>query len=229
MARMKRSPARLSRADAPQTSAQILDVAERLAQTRGFNGFSYADIAAELGITKASLHYHFPSKGELGQALIGRYSSAFAAALEAIAQGGEPAPAQLEHYVAIYAAVLKRGRICLCGMLAAEYTTLPTGMQDAIRGFFDLNERWLSRVLDAGRKAGTLAFDGQARDAARVITSALEGAMLLARPYGGGARFAVAAEHLLREFAPTPPVAAKPARYATARRSRSASQPRAMR
>jgi TetR/AcrR family transcriptional regulator, transcriptional repressor for nem operon len=221
MANMKQpAPARPSGSVVPRTSAQILDVAERLAQTRGFNGFSYADIAAELGITKASLHYHFPSKAELGQALIDRYSRTFADALEAIEQGGAPAPAQLERYVAIYAEVLKRGRICLCGMLAAEYTTLPVSMQGAIRAFFDLNERWLSRVLGAGRAQGTLAFDGPARDAARIITSALEGAMLLARPFGGGTRFAVAAERLLREFAPVPPV------VAGARRSRPRTQPR---
>jgi TetR/AcrR family transcriptional regulator, transcriptional repressor for nem operon len=229
MARMKPRPARSAGADAPHTPARILDVAERLAQTRGFNGFSYADIAAELGITKASLHYHFPSKSELGRALIDRYTEEFARALDHIERDGTPAPAQLESYVAIYAAVLKRGRICLCGMLAAEYTTLPVSMQGAIRAFFDLNERWLARVLEAGRAQGTLAFDGSVRDAARVMTSALEGAMLLSRPFGGGTRFAVAAERLLREFAPPPPAAATPARLATARRSRSASQPRAMR
>ena len=203
---MNPSPARQSAPETPpQTSTHILDVAERLAQTRGFNGFSYADIAAELGITKASLHYHYPTKATLGRALIDRYSTAFAAALARIEQSGAPAPARLERYVAIYAEVMKGGRICLCGMLAAEYTTLPPGMQEAIRGFFDLNEHWLSRVLESGRTDGTLAFDGPARDAARVVTAALEGAMLLARPYGGGARFAAAADRLLREFAPAAP------------------------
>jgi TetR/AcrR family transcriptional repressor of nem operon len=186
----------------PQTSGQILDVAERLAQTRGFNGFSYADIATELGITKASLHYHYPTKADLGRALIDRYSTTFAAALAGIEERGAPRPVQLERYVAIYAEVLKAGRICLCGMLAAEYTTLPAVMQDAIRGFFDVNERWLSRVLESGRKDGSLAFEGTPEDAARAITSALEGAMLLARPYGGAARFKSAAQRVLREFAP---------------------------
>ena len=200
MPRVIASPARQHGPDAPQTSGQILDVAERLAQTRGFNGFSYADIAAELGITKASLHYHYPSKSDLGRALIDRYSQAFAAALARIEESGAP-PAQLERYVAIYADVLKAGRICLCGMLAAEYTTLPEGMQSAIRGFFDLNERWLSRILAAGRRDGTLVFEGSEDEAARAITSALEGAMLLARPYGGAARFMSAAERVLREFA----------------------------
>jgi TetR/AcrR family transcriptional regulator, transcriptional repressor for nem operon len=87
-------------------------------------------------------------------------------------------------------------------MLAAEYTTLPPLMQAAIRGFFDVNEGWLSRVLASGRRDGTLAFDGSPEDAARAITSALEGAMLLARPYGGVERFKAAAQRVLREFAP---------------------------
>src|SRR5271168_5491364 len=74
-----------SRTAAPTPAATaILDVAERLAQTRGYNGFSYADIAAELGVTKASLHYHFPSKAELGRALIVRYHGLFGAALDSI-------------------------------------------------------------------------------------------------------------------------------------------------
>jgi TetR/AcrR family transcriptional regulator, transcriptional repressor for nem operon len=207
------SQARSQPAAAPSgTAGQILDVAERLAQTRGFNGFSYADVAAELRVTKASLHYHFPSKADLGRSLIERYAVAFAAALDGIEDSQLPAFDQLQRYVSIYGDVLKAGRICLCGMLAAEYTTLPPAMQDAIRGFFDLNERWLGRLLNRGRGDGTLTFDGTAADAARAITSALEGAMLLARPYGGAARFESAADRVLREYA----AAAQPARRVTA-------------
>lgn len=207
------------------TAAQILDVAERLAQTRGFNGFSYADIAAELGITKASLHYHYASKADLGRALIDRYTASFGQALAAIAASGDAAPLQLERYAAIYAQVLEAGRICLCGMLAAEYTTLPAPMQDAIRAFFDANEQWLSAVLDAGRETGSLSFDGEPRDAARSLTAGLEGAMLLTRPYADHARFVEAAARLLRDLV-TPPAGAAsrrtsgPARGATARTSR---------
>ena len=66
------------------TADRMLDLAERLVQTRGFNGFSYADIASALEVTKASLHYHFPTKAELGRRLIERYSDAFTAALAAL-------------------------------------------------------------------------------------------------------------------------------------------------
>src|SRR2546423_13848609 len=88
------------------TATQILDVAERLVQSRGFNGFSYADIAAELEITTASLHYHFPGKGELGRALIGRYASRFSDALDVIDDELPDALAKLVAYGNLYAAVL---------------------------------------------------------------------------------------------------------------------------
>ena len=72
------------RADGVDTATQILDVAERLVQVRGFNGFSYADVAAELKITKAALHYHFAGKAELGEALVARYAARFADTLAGV-------------------------------------------------------------------------------------------------------------------------------------------------
>src|SRR3954454_1089043 len=88
------------------TASRILDVAERLVQIRGFNGFSYADIAAELDITKASLHYHFPGKAELGEALIRRYTVRFTEALDAIDSRDVDALAKLDAYARIYGNVL---------------------------------------------------------------------------------------------------------------------------
>src|SRR3954462_6192034 len=133
--------------DVPDTASRVLDVAERLVQVRGFNGFSYADVASELNVTKASLHYHFPGKAELGEALIARYGARFAQALEDIDSDGGDALAKLQAYAAIYGDVLRDRRMCLCGMLAAEYGTLPTPMREAIVGFFDENEAWLTGVL----------------------------------------------------------------------------------
>ena len=134
------------------TATQILDVAERLAQSRGFNGFSYADVAAELHLTKAALHYHFAGKAEMGEALISRYSDRFAAALEAVDTDAISAPAKLEGYANMYLDVLRDKRMCLCGMLAAEYQTLPQRMRDAVIQFFDANEPDRCRWTVAGRK-----------------------------------------------------------------------------
>src|SRR5512133_1645858 len=183
------------------TASQILDIAERLVQVRGFNGFSYADIASELGISKASLHYHFAGKAELGEALVARYAARFAEALEAIDERGDDAIAKLEAYASIYVEVLRDGRMCLCGMLAAEYDTLPKPMRKAIIGFFDDSEAWLTDVLEQGEEDGSLSLDGRARDGAQTIVSGLEGALLVARPYGDVDRFQAAATRLLASLA----------------------------
>jgi len=182
------------------TSQRILDVAERLVQTRGFNGFSYADIAGALEVTKASLHYHFPTKAELGTRLIARYERAFLAALGEIDRTAGDAPEKLARYAKIYADVLRNNRMCLCGMLAAEYTTLPKPMKDEMRHFFDENERWLVAVLEEGRQSGTLKFSGSSLDVARALVGALEGAMMLARSYGEVARFEAVTGRLLTEL-----------------------------
>jgi TetR/AcrR family transcriptional repressor of nem operon len=185
------------------TRSRILDVAERLVQVRGFNGFSYADVAAELKVTKASLHYHFPGKAELGEALIVRYSERFGDAMAAIDTHTDDAPAKLDAYAGLYADVLRGRRMCLCGMLAAEYETLPAGVRDAVITFLDDSEAWLERVLEEGRRDGSLGFGGSARDTARSIVSGLEGAMLVARPYGEVERFESAATRLLASLAGT--------------------------
>lgn len=196
MGRPRRQPV------AAPTPDLVLDAAERLVQTRGYNGFSYADVSAEVGITKASLHYHFPNKADLGRALIDRYTVAFTRALSSIAEREPRARARLEGYARLYQDVLERGRMCLCGMLAAEHATLPPAMQRAIRGFFDANEAWLAAVLDEGRRAGEALFSGTARDAARLCASTLEGAMLLARSYGEPARLTIAVRRMLDDLQP---------------------------
>jgi TetR/AcrR family transcriptional repressor of nem operon len=179
------------------TPERILDVAERLVQTRGFNGISYADIAVELGITKASLHYHFPSKAALGLNLITRYQETFLRALASIDSSHAGPKKKLREYVRVYETVLEQGRMCLCGMLAAEHATLPPEMRAQLSAFFDTNESWLVGVLESGRKFGVLSFEGPAIAKARMLVGALEGAMLLARSYGEVARFTQVATQLL--------------------------------
>jgi len=182
------------------TARRILDVAERLVQTQGFNGFSYADISAEMGITKASLHYHFATKAALGSALITRYGAEFGRALDEIDRSASDAREKLRRYAGLYAEVLRQHRMCLCGMLAADYTTLPAAMRAGVKEFFDLNESWLARVFEEGRKQGVLRFRGPPLDSARLLLGSLEGAMLVARSYGDPERFTSAAQRLLAEL-----------------------------
>jgi TetR/AcrR family transcriptional repressor of nem operon len=179
------------------TAERVLDIAERLVQSRGFSNFSYADIATELGITKASLHYHYPGKAELGQALITRYAERFIQALDGIDRDVPNADAKLRAYADLYAGVLRNERMCMCGILAAEYQTPPGAMQSEVIRFFDENQKWLATVLKEGKADGTLTYRGRAEDVAQGVLGALEGAMLVARPYGDLARFHAAANQLL--------------------------------
>ena len=188
-----------------ETAERILDSAERLVQNRGYNGFSYADVAAELGVTKASLHYHFPGKAELGQALVERYAARFAEALDEIDARGGDASAKLAAYARIYANVLREKRMCLCGMLAADYDTLPEAMREAVLRFFDDNEAWLTDVFEQGQAERSLRLDGSAAEAAQTLVGGLEGALLIARPYGEVARFEAAATRLLTSLAGAAP------------------------
>ena len=183
------------------TSDRALDVAERLVQIRGFNGVSYADIAEELAITKARLHYHFRTKGELGHALISRYSARFAAALAGIDRDVGRPRAKLDAYVELYSEVLRGDRMCLCGMLAAEYETLPAPMGHAVVTFFRDNEAWLGAVVAHGQTDGSLSPRLSPAEASQMILSGLEGAMLLARTDGGIKRFQSSAARFLDALA----------------------------
>jgi TetR/AcrR family transcriptional repressor of nem operon len=183
-----------------ETADRILDIAERLVQTRGFNGFSYADIAKQLDVTKASLHYHFPAKSDLGRRLIERYERNFLDALGRIDAKTSDPREKLRRYADLYGTVLGDQRMCLCGMLAAEVGTLPDPMRDALLRYFDQNERWLTAVLRQGKREKVLDFSGTAAEAAQGLIGALEGAMMIARSYGDVGRFKTVSDRLLKDL-----------------------------
>lgn len=184
------------------TSDKVLDIAQRLVQTRGYNGFSYRDIAAEIGIKSASIHYHFPSKADLGVALVDRYRNNFAAELERISAASQEAPKRLKAFVALFRDTLNEERLCLCGMLGAERDGLPTPVNEGVASFFDLCEGWLIEVLKKGRKTGEIDFRGKASVVADQFLALLEGAMVVARSRNDPERFEKAASAFLRALRP---------------------------
>lgn len=168
----------------------ILSATEERVQSVGYNGFSYADIAEELGITTASIHYHFPTKADLGVRLIERYAERFLAALCEIKAGNLCTLEQLKSYAALYEGVIANDRLCLCGMMASEFETLDEPMRQRLTDFFQRNEEWVADLLKRGKAQGMLAYPGEdERRAANAIISMLEGAMLVARAHGGVASF----------------------------------------
>ena len=185
------------------TADRILDVAEHLVQVRGFNAFSYADVSKAVGIQKASLHHNLATKTDLGVALVNRSRRVFLDALIAIDARGESGVEHLERYVELYRSVLRKRRMCMCGMLAADIATLPEPMREGVAEFFAENEAWLTRVLAEGKKRGELSFVGSAPSMAAFLVSSLEGAMLVARGRGELDHLDGVAELLLASVQPT--------------------------
>jgi TetR/AcrR family transcriptional repressor of nem operon len=170
--------------DGSDTRTMLLDVAERLTRLRGYNGYSFRDLAERVGVTTASIHYHFPTKGDLGRDVMKRYRERFMQALAAIpasSKAATPTPReQLRAFLELFDSAMRQGGACLCAPLAAEYESLPAPVQDEVRRFYTEAEGWLAAVLDKGRRAGQLRFDGPALAVARSLVAMVEGAMLAA-------------------------------------------------
>jgi TetR/AcrR family transcriptional repressor of nem operon len=164
------------------TADRILDVAEGLLQRRGYHAVSYSDLADALDLTTAAIHYHFPSKADLGQALVARYRRVNAQKRAAIVARTEDLRGRLRAYVALYANILEDGGFCLCGGLAAAESTLPEAVQREVRRFFADQEDWLTTIIAEGETdpAGLNGCETP-REVAALFLAAVEGAMLTSR------------------------------------------------
>jgi TetR/AcrR family transcriptional regulator, transcriptional repressor for nem operon len=169
-----------------ETAEKILDLAETLIQTRGYSAFSYQDISDSLGIRKASIHYHFPSKTDLGIAVVDRYAARFGAALAMLAEDeSRPSMAVLDLYVEPYAGFADTpDRVCLCGALAGEILALPSELRSRVEVFFRAHQEWLAKILKRGAARGEFNLVAPANKQARFIFSALQGALLVKRTTG---------------------------------------------
>ena len=167
------------------TATALLDTAQRLVQERGYNAFSYKDLAEVVGIRTASIHYHFPSKTHLGVAMMERYTSELNQGLSAIDQDNSTSREKLEVFMGLYSKTEASGAICLCGSLASDRETLPGELQEAITGYLERSEAWLSAMLSNGAKRGEFKLPGDAADLAASLLSSLQGGLILSRARGG--------------------------------------------
>ena len=169
-----------------ETAEQILDLAEALIQTRGYSAFSYQDLADRLGIRKASIHYHFASKIDLGIAVIDRYVARFGAALAAVAADQSQASmAMLGLYFEPYLEFADTpDKVCLCGALAGEILALPAEFRSRVDGFFRTHQAWLADILKRGAARGEFRLTAPAANLARFMFAALQGALLVQRTTG---------------------------------------------
>ena len=159
------------------TKTKILDVAERLTQTRGFNGFSYIDLSDEVGVKTSSIHYHFKTKADLGLALVDRVRDTHAAAFNTMNGQISSPEKRLAALVDFFQGYVKEDKFCLCGMLAAELQSVSPTVRRRLEEYFQDLRTWIAAQL---REMGFRDAKGRSLS----FLSALEGSVLLARLSG---------------------------------------------
>ena len=166
------------------TRKDILELAANLMMERGYNGFSYKDIAGPLGIKNAAIHYYFPAKEDLGVALIDEFRESLRSrTMNFMVQGGDP-DAQLEGYIQFVKVSLQSHFVCPAGILGVDFYTLPSQMKKHAYLFVEEMITWLTRILDLGREEGVYEFSGSSRAKALAIKGCLQGAAQLSRISG---------------------------------------------
>lgn len=159
----------------------ILLAARNIAQSQGYNGLNYRDLARAVGIKPASIYYHFPNKADLGVAVARRYWQDGAAALEVIARQTPDPREALGRFPEIFRRSLEAGnRLCLGSFIAAETDNLPGALAEEILAFAEVNTAWIGRMLVAANVC--TAAESLAR--AQAIFAAVAGAQLIARSRG---------------------------------------------
>ncbi|MEM7306245.1 MAG: TetR/AcrR family transcriptional regulator [Planctomycetota bacterium] len=182
---------------AGETATQLLDVAQDLIQQRGYNAFSYKDLADAVGIKTASIHYHFPAKTDLGVALMRRYQAELEVALAKVDRAARTAKGKLKAFVQLYAQTESAGAICLCGSLAADRQTLAPELQEAVSDYLDRSVRWVAQVVAGGVRDGELTYAGKPAELAATLLSSLQGGLILGRARAGGAPLLATVQRVL--------------------------------
>ena len=164
------------------TKTALLNSAERAARSKGFDGFSYADLAKEVGIRKASVHYHFPTKDELTISLMVRYHSDLSGRCADIERLYDTAGDRISALIALYRTALNGGKtLCLCVSLISSRESLSHEVTDKIREFRSMMVLWIEGVFTLGKADGSISDVGEPAAEARAALALLEGAHLAAR------------------------------------------------
>jgi len=173
------------------TADDILRSARALIVQGGYNGFSYADIAAVVGIRKASIHHHFPGKADLVRTVVAQYRAQAAAGLTAMDETFPDPRDQLRAYLGYWEVCITDSShpFCICALLATEIALLPEDVALEVRTHFRSLSAWLTALLERGAALGRFALTGTARDNAEMVMATVHGAMLSARAYGDPAAF----------------------------------------
>lgn len=187
------------------TSDEILASARSLIMSGGYNGFSYADISEVVGIRKASIHHHFPSKVDLVRELVKRYREDGQASVVTLEQDVPDALDVLKVYANHWSKCIEDASrpYCVCALLASELPSLPPEVATEVTGFFRFISSWLTTVMERGRENGALNLTSEPHVEAEAFLATVYGAMLSARAYGKPGVFSTILAPALNRLTPT--------------------------
>lgn len=171
------------------TRAELLAEAEMLVRGRGYSGFSYADLAAGVGIRKASIHHHFARKTDLALALLDGFDARYDIAMAKIESATTDGLERVRAYATLYLDGVEKGLGCLCAAFAAELASLPDPLREGLSRFFAKHVRWLETILATGVDDGSIRHEVDPAAHARMIVATLEGALMMERLLDGPAGF----------------------------------------
>ena len=186
-----------------QTADEILQCARSLIIAGGYNGFSYADIAEVVGIRKASIHHHFPSKADLVLTLVRRHRESLLMAVAGLEQRFSDPWEQLREYAGYWEACIgdQSTAFCVCALLASQNPVLPEEIALEVRAYFRALSQWLTGVMTRGQAAGSLVLARSAADEAEAFMATVHGAMISARAYGQPQMFGLITRPLIERLA----------------------------
>jgi TetR/AcrR family transcriptional regulator, transcriptional repressor for nem operon len=190
---------------APDTRKQIVELASEFVQAVGYNAFSFRDLAERVGIRTASIHYHFPSKADLGREIVRQHRSDNGEFFARLDRSGGTAFERLQSYCDAFRNSYGKGnRICIGGMMATDSESLPPDVLEEVRGCYGDHEKWLAGTLKEGLRKGEVRFSESPAIVARVIFDALEGAMLATRAFQTPQRLVNTIKWCLSQIQPRP-------------------------
>jgi TetR/AcrR family transcriptional regulator, transcriptional repressor for nem operon len=189
------------------TQQKLIDSARYLIQTRGYNGFSYADVAEEVQLRKASIHHYFPAKSDLARAVVEQSREGLEEQVRLLASKDFDPHEQLLFYTGYWERCIAEATapFCVAGMLAAEMPSLPADLAQAVREHFEVLSNWLETVLTKGLQLGVIRLRYSVRREAEAFMSSVYGAMLIARAYSNARMFPEIVELSLKQLLSTSP------------------------
>ena len=162
------------------THDSLIALTDTLTQENGYQGFSYADLAERLGIRKASIHYHFPTKTELGIAYC-EFKEAGMLKLESALLQMPAGRERLRGYMDAFLQCRDNGQMCGIHAMLSDSALFEPDLQAATNRLAETDLRILTDVLTTGWESGELVFTAQPADVAIIIGSAIKGSLMLNR------------------------------------------------